>query len=158
MNWRVTKAATPATVWGRYADAIGIEALKKIFGAHWPPPDARPLEEVYVWRDADANPRPFDSKDHPAAWLSLTRHQFYSWQAMMSRGVWPEYLDRHLGLGRRMRVFAEEWCRSNDVLDLTIEVFPANSQHLVNVLNDPYWKLTTVNIDPVSFKFSHEIG
>lgn len=158
MGWRVTRCMVPGVIWARYADAIGLDEMKRVFGDHWPPKEARPLEEIYVWRDEDASPRPFDPKDHPAAWLSLAYDQFDPTSAHMSRGVWP---DQHgNGIGKLMRTFAEEWCRRNGVDTLNISIDATNAQHLANALADPYWRHDAIIWDAeggTAYGFSHVV-
>jgi GNAT superfamily N-acetyltransferase len=156
IEWRVTTVQTPATIWARYADAVGLDVLHENFGANWPPSAVRPLESVYCWRDASLSPRPFDAKDHPAAWLSLAWDQFDDNQAWMSRGVWP---DQHgQGLGRLMRDYAENLCRTMGAHTLKIQVAQANAQHFANVTRDPYWKMAGVLLYPVIYIYTHEVG
>jgi len=154
-RWNVNRAAAPEIIWDRYEKAIGTEAMQAIFGENWPPTSGRPCEEVYVWRDADANPRPFDANDHPAAWLSLSLDQFDPTTAYMSRGVWPN--EHGKGLGRHMRAFAEDWCRERGVTDLMITIHAVNHLHLANVMKDAYWTMEGVFFNPPAFAFSHKI-
>jgi GNAT superfamily N-acetyltransferase len=156
MGWRVTRCMVPGVIWARYEKAMKPGEMQQVFGDHWPPAEARTLEQVYVWRDEDASPRPFDPEDHPAAWLSLTFDQFDLTSAHMSRGVWPEHHGN--GLGKLMRAFAEEWCRRNGVDTLNISVDTANTEHLRNVLADPYWRHDALTWDAaggISYGFSH---
>jgi len=155
-DWRVGVAVAPEIIWARYADAIGLDDLKVTFGDHWPPPAVRPGETVFVWRDASLSPRPFDAKDHPAAWLSLTVDQFDSADIHMSRGVWPDQHGKNLG--RLMRSYAEQWARDRGAATLTIEVAAANALHLANVLADDYWVPSGVTYNPVAFEFTHELA
>lgn len=154
-RWLVNPVAAPEIIWARYADAVGLEDLKNVFGDHWPPPGLRPGEAVFAWRDADLSPRPFDAKDHPAAWLSLTVDQFDPTDVHMSRGVWPDQHGKNLG--RLMRSFAEAWARDHGAATLTIEVAAVNVLHLANVLADDYWVPSGVTYNPVTFEFTHEL-
>lgn len=154
-RWVVTKAAVPGTIWARYATAVGLKELQNVFGVNWPPEDARPLEEVYVWRDQNLSPRPFDPTDHPACWLSLSRDQFNDKEVHMSRGVWP---DQHgKGLGKLMREFAENYCRERGCDMLSIDIAAVNAQHLTNAIADPYWEMIGVTFNPPVFEFTHEV-
>jgi len=137
INWLITKAMAPEIIWARYADAFGLDALKETFGEHWPPERARHGETLWTWRDSALPRRAFDTKDHPAAWLSLMPDQFDPRQVHMSRGVWPEWHGR--GLGRAMRDYAEAWCRERGAVSLYIEVRAKNEQHLASVMGDTYW-------------------
>lgn len=146
----VTRTYYPEIVWTKYADAIGLETLKQVFGQHWPPARPRALEEVYCWRRAG------DPTQAPAAWLSLSLDQFDPQKAWMSRGVWP---DQHgQSLGKIMRTFAEMWCRQRGARSLNIWVSAHNPKHLVNVLADHYWRMDAVLFEPPTFGFSHKIN
>src|SRR5258708_3013707 len=159
MNWSVHRSMNPGVMWQRYADAIGLEILQQTFGEHWPPKEARPLEEIWVWRDRDLSPKPFDTKDHPAAWLSLSYDQHNPSVAHMSRGVWPDQHGKNLG--KLMRVFAEDWCRQHGVDDLRIEVDDSNDQHLKNVMADRNWRHFQITWDDeggVVHGFAHDVN
>lgn len=148
-EWTVTRSVAPEIVWARYADAIGLETLKQVFGHQWPPARQRVNEEVYCWRQAG------DTTKAPAAWLSLSLDQFDPQRAWMSRGVWP---DQHgQSLGKIMRTFAEMWCRQRGARSLNIWVSAHNPQHLVKVWVDPYWRMDGVLFEPPTFGFTHEI-
>jgi len=157
IEWLVCKAVAPEIIWARYANAFGLDKLKETFGEHWPPERARHGELMWTWRDPVIPRRAFDPKDHPAAWLSLAPDQFDPRHVHMSRGVWPEWHGR--GLGLAMREYAEAWCREQGALSLNIEVRAQNKQHLVGVLRDTYWRERGVLVWPSrSHLFVHEIG
>jgi GNAT superfamily N-acetyltransferase len=153
--WRVTECKYPGLMWQRYAEALGYENLVSWFGENWPPPERRPLEEVFVVRDANKSPRVFDPNDHPAAWISLSVDQFDPEVVHMSRGVWP---DQHgYGLGRFMRTWAENWCKERRIKTMLIWISDSNKQHLDKVKADNYWSLSALSFDPLCFAFRHEI-
>ena len=154
VEWWVNEVKFPAVIWQRYADAIGHDTMKKIYGDHWPPPECRPLERVFSFRDPAVLTRAFDPTDHPAAWLSLAFDQFDQKHAYMARGVWP--MEHGQGLGRFMRTWAEDWCRRNEVEAVSIWVSDANIEHLNNVEKDTeYWEPTGKHYDPPSYMFTH---
>lgn len=155
VNWRVTEVKYPAVIWQRYADVLGRDVMKKVYGDHWPPPDKRPLEQVFAIRNPDIYQRPFDPLDHPAAWMSLSYDQFDQTNVYMSRGVWPA--EHGQGLGRFMRGWAEDFCRSHEANSLTIWVGQANQEHLDNVKADAYWKASAFAFDPPAWQFVHYI-
>ena len=154
-TWRVTDVPYPGVIWHRYANAVTLPVLHSIFGANWPPPEKRPGEQVFVFRDPDKYQRPFDPTDHPAAWLSLTQDQFDARNYYMSRGVWPD--EHGQGLGQFMRRWAELYVRQQGGDALTIWVHASNEEHFENVANDEYWELSAIAKDPIAVQFIHEI-
>lgn len=157
IDWLVTQAVSPSVIFGRYATAVGYDEMAKTYGSHWPPEEDRPGELMWTWRDPAFPRKPFDPKDHPAAWLALFPDQFDSRYVHMSRGVWPMWHGH--GLGKIMRTWAEDWCRKNGKNGLLIEVLDSNEEHLNNVFNDTYWKECGSMYYPVlSCLFVHELG
>jgi len=151
-DWYAIEVPHPGIVWGRFADAIGLDQMKEWYGEGWPPADKRPGESVYVWRDLNIA-QPIGS--NPAGWLSLYIDQITGKDAYMSRGVFPESHGK--GLGKFMRDYAETWAREWKCRSMNIFVSKKNAQHLVNVLNDPYWEFDFLNLKTHEFGFSHTL-
>lgn len=150
-RWIVRRDRNPGEIWEKYAEVMGLADMKRVYGDHWPPKEARALEEVYVWTE------PIDY-GKTVAWLSITFDQFDQTSAHMSRGVWP---DQHgNGLGREMRAFAENWCRQHGVDTLNISIDASNTKHLALALADPYWRHDSLFWDAeggTAYGFSHTI-
>lgn len=149
IDWVFLRVSEPGLLWARYARDFGEERLREVFGAHWPPPGARPGEEVWSFRE------PNNPADRPSGWLSLAADQFDPAIVHMSRAVWPGEQGR--GLGRFMLGWAEQRARGigGDFLD--IEVHRANYRHLANVLRDPYWRLVAEHFEPAALCFRHDL-
>lgn len=155
IEWAVLRVAEPGLMWAHYAKDFGEERLREVFGAHWPPPGARPGEEVWAFREPIATGGPYDPADRPTGWLSLAVDQFDPAIVHMSRGVWPGEHGR--GLGRFMLGWAEARARRIGGLFLDIEVHRANARHLAKIIRDPYWRLVAERFEPAALCFRHDL-
>lgn len=153
-NWDINHVSAPGLLWAKYADAIGVDKMKAVYGAAWPPSTVRPGEAVYSVRDAGTYAPPFSPEGRPAAWISLTTDQFDPKHVYMSRGVWPEWHEH--GLGKWMRSWATEIVCSEggDAISIWIGV-DSNPEHFENVRRDDFWEPTGMLFSPHMVMFTH---